>query len=112
MSESIASDWRQATDLSGKVVVITGCASGIGRATAEQFAGAGAHVYGGDINAAGGAAIVEQIRKAGGQGTFYPLDLTERATIDQQGRSTSSQALPGGIERNHFWTIRPSSGMP
>jgi 2-hydroxycyclohexanecarboxyl-CoA dehydrogenase len=83
MSESIALDWRQATDLSGKVVVITGCASGIGRASAEQFAGAGAHVYGGDINVAGGEASIEQIRNAGGQGTFYPLDLTDRASIDR-----------------------------
>jgi 2-hydroxycyclohexanecarboxyl-CoA dehydrogenase len=82
MSQSIALDWRQATDLSGKVVVVTGCASGIGRATAEQFAGAGARVYGGDVNEAGGAATIEEIRKRGGQGEFIALDLTRRPIID------------------------------
>ena len=74
--------WRHVTDLSGKTVVVTGCASGIGRAAALQFADAGAIVYGGDRNAADGEATLQQIREAGGQGEFMLLDLCDGASID------------------------------
>ena len=74
--------WQRVTDLSGKTVVVTGCASGIGRAAALQFASAGAIVYGGDRNAADGEETLAQIRAAGGHGAFVTLDLTEGASID------------------------------
>src|SRR5438132_10405147 len=82
MSENTNTSWRHVTDLSGKTVVITGCASGIGRATALQFADAGATVYGGDRNEADGRATIAAIREAGGQGEFIALDLTDGASID------------------------------
>jgi len=74
--------WREVTDLSGKTVVITGCASGIGRAAALQFASAGAIVYGGDRNEPDGRATIAAIREAGGEGEFIKLDLTSGASID------------------------------
>src|ERR1043166_8335230 len=61
MSDAIELSWKQATELSGKVAVVTGCASGIGRATAKQFAAAGVRVYAGDVNQREGAAVIEQI---------------------------------------------------
>ena len=67
MSETLDTSWRHVTDLSGKTVVVTGCASGIGRATALQFASAGAIVYGGDRNEADGEATLASIRQGGGQ---------------------------------------------
>jgi 2-hydroxycyclohexanecarboxyl-CoA dehydrogenase len=82
MSEAIELSWKQATDLSGKVAVVTGCASGIGRAAARQFAAAGVRVYAGDVNQADGAAVIEQIRSGGGQAEFIPLDLTRGESID------------------------------
>jgi 2-hydroxycyclohexanecarboxyl-CoA dehydrogenase len=82
MSEARELSWREATDLSGKVVVLTGCASGIGRATAQQFAQAGAVVYGGDVNEKDGNAAIAQIREAGGKAEFIPLDLARPASVD------------------------------
>jgi 2-hydroxycyclohexanecarboxyl-CoA dehydrogenase len=82
MGDALDLSWKQATDLSGKTVLVTGCASGIGRATALQFASVGATVYGADLNERDGTAAVEQIRGAGGQGQFLPLDLTRPESID------------------------------
>jgi 2-hydroxycyclohexanecarboxyl-CoA dehydrogenase len=82
MSDTLDTSWRHVTDLRGKTVVVTGCASGIGRATALQFASAGAVVYGGDRNEADGLATLETIRQAGGRGEFVTLDLTDGASID------------------------------
>ena len=82
MTELQETSWSEATSLAGKSVVLTGIASGIGRATAKQFAAAGVTVYGGDINEKGGAAAVEEIVRAGGKAQFVPLDLTKPESID------------------------------
>jgi NAD(P)-dependent dehydrogenase (short-subunit alcohol dehydrogenase family) len=48
--------------LAGKIAIITGAASGIGRATASRFAREGAQVVVADLNEVGGTACVDQIR--------------------------------------------------
>jgi len=60
-----------------KVVLITGGASGIGRATAELFAGESARVACTDINAEGLAETVERIEKAGGQALAVESNVAE-----------------------------------
>lgn len=83
MSDLNASpSWQQATSLVGKTVAITGGASGIGRATALQFASAGATVFIGDVNIEQAAATVAQIEAAGGKAQSLSLDLTDGASID------------------------------
>jgi 2-hydroxycyclohexanecarboxyl-CoA dehydrogenase len=77
-----ASSWQQAVDLTGKTVVITGIASGIARATAQEFAQAGARVIGGDIDKARGEQAAQEIREAGGQAEFLPLDLSKPDSVD------------------------------
>jgi len=82
MSEGNDFTWQQATHLAGKRVLLTGCASGIGRATATLYAQAGATVYGGDVNVAAGEAAMAELREAGGQAEFVPLDLMKAESID------------------------------
>ena len=62
----------------GKRAVVTGGASGIGRATALRLANEGAHVLIGDIDEAGGAALVAE---SAGRIDFRPCDVTREADI-------------------------------
>jgi 2-hydroxycyclohexanecarboxyl-CoA dehydrogenase len=67
--------------LKGKTAVVTGAASGIGRATAKKLAAAGAHVLLADIAEEGGRAAAAEIRAHGGQADFIRLDVTDLDSI-------------------------------
>jgi 3-oxoacyl-[acyl-carrier protein] reductase len=64
--------------MNGKNVVITGAAGGLGRATAMALAKAGAGVAVLDINAAGAQAVVDDIRRIGGNAAGIVGDITAR----------------------------------
>jgi 2-hydroxycyclohexanecarboxyl-CoA dehydrogenase len=66
----------------GKTAVVTGAASGIGRATAEAFALAGAKVVLGDINEEGGRAVAGALRARGADAEFIRVDLTEPRSVE------------------------------
>ncbi len=68
--------------LHGKTAVVTGAASGIGRATADALAAAGAHVMLGDVNLEGGEAAAAAIRARGQGADFLRLDVTDAASIE------------------------------
>lgn len=68
-------------DLSGKKAFVTGCASGIGAATAKVLAEAGAYVIATDINADGIAATLADIHAAGGAGEAHTLDVCDPDAI-------------------------------
>lgn len=59
----------------GKVALVTGAGSGIGRAAARLFAQHGAAVAVADIDAAGGQATAEQITHDGGTSVFIRADV-------------------------------------
>jgi meso-butanediol dehydrogenase/(S,S)-butanediol dehydrogenase/diacetyl reductase len=80
--------------LSGKACIVTGGASGIGRATAVAFAREGARVTVADFNTDGGEETAETIRANGGEAVFVRSDVSQEddcrrvveATVDAFGR--------------------------
>ena len=77
-------------ELAGQVAVITGGASGIGRATARVLAERGAHVVVGDLNADGAAAVADEIVAAHGlrRALAVPVDVTDEAAVSELVRRT------------------------
>jgi NAD(P)-dependent dehydrogenase (short-subunit alcohol dehydrogenase family) len=67
--------------LDGKVAVVTGAASGIGRASAIRFASEGAAVVVTDLNAQGGDETVAECKRAGGRAVFCRVDVTSEADV-------------------------------
>ena len=68
-------------NITGKVALVTGAASGIGRATAQALAQAGAAVLVVDIDAAGGAETVRTIEAGGGRAALAEADVSTPAGI-------------------------------
>jgi NAD(P)-dependent dehydrogenase (short-subunit alcohol dehydrogenase family) len=62
--------------LKGKTAIITGAASGIGKATAELYSREGANVVVSDINEEKGKATVDSINKNGGKAIFVRADVS------------------------------------
>ncbi|HOC44557.1 MAG TPA: 3-oxoacyl-ACP reductase FabG [Thermoanaerobaculales bacterium] len=69
------------TGLKDKVVIVTGAAAGIGRATALRFAEEGSRVAAWDVNDAGAAALVSEIEAAGGTGLFQKVNVAAAAEV-------------------------------
>ncbi len=90
--------------VAGKVAVLTGGSSGIGRASAVLLAREGASVVIGDIDEAGGAETVRLIEEAGGTVVFVPTDVSVaddvaalvEAAVDRFGRLDV-------LHNNAFW---------
>ena len=72
---------RKHNMLTDKRVVITGAATGIGKATAIYFASLGATLVLGDNNTDGGNKTVEYIRELGGTASFFPLNVAEETSV-------------------------------
>ena len=69
------------TPLSGKLALVTGASRGIGAATAEALAKAGAHVILVARTAEALEKVEERIHEAGGSATIAPVDLTDGESI-------------------------------
>ncbi|HVP49268.1 MAG TPA: glucose 1-dehydrogenase [Bryobacteraceae bacterium] len=67
--------------LKDKVALVTGGASGIGRATAELFAREGARVAVADYSADGGNDTAKAIKAAGGEAIFIQVDVSDSAQV-------------------------------
>jgi NAD(P)-dependent dehydrogenase (short-subunit alcohol dehydrogenase family) len=68
--------------LNGKVALVTGGSTGIGRATALAFAAAGARVAVASRTQGAGEEVVQQIRAAGGEAIWIQTDVTQAAQVE------------------------------
>jgi NAD(P)-dependent dehydrogenase (short-subunit alcohol dehydrogenase family) len=76
---NLAQRATQLLSLEGKVAVVTGAASGIGRGIAMRLAEFGAAVAVLDINESGGGAVVDEIGSQGGEALFCKCDIANSA---------------------------------
>jgi NAD(P)-dependent dehydrogenase (short-subunit alcohol dehydrogenase family) len=89
-----ASDAAAASDVSaevigpGKVAVVTGAASGIGRALAEAFAAAGSAVVVADLDGPEAEAVAAGIRAAGGEAEAMVVNVADAAAVDRLAAGT------------------------
>ena len=103
----------------GKVVLVTGAASGIGRAAAELFAREGAEiVVAVDRDVTGGAETVELVESFGGSIRFHEGDVTDQdqiagiiaETIEQAGRLDAAFNNAGVTDESRSFTELTLSG--
>jgi NAD(P)-dependent dehydrogenase (short-subunit alcohol dehydrogenase family) len=68
--------------MSGRVAVVTGAGSGLGRAISRDFGAAGAHVLVSDLDAEAAQATVELVQGDGGSACATGLDVTDSGAVD------------------------------
>ena len=90
--------------LEGRVAIITGAASGIGRATALRFAREGANVVIADIDESGGKDCADEIRASGGEARFVETDVSLESNLIRM--INCAVTTYGGLDilhNNAFW---------
>jgi NAD(P)-dependent dehydrogenase (short-subunit alcohol dehydrogenase family) len=85
--------------LDAKVAVVTGGASGIGRASAVKMAGEGARVLVSDLDEAGAGAVASEIEASGGQALGFRADVTSEA--DMRAMIDAAVGRWGGLDVLH-----------
>ena len=81
----------------GQVVVITGCADGMGRHVAKMLAASGHSVAGFDVDAGGIASLARELKDIGGDHALEAIDITDRPAIT----AFRDQILPPTVHLNN-----------
>ena len=104
--------------LTGKTVIITGAAGGLGRAFALGFAREGANLVIADMNAAGAAETVALVEAEGVKAIAVSVNVSDKASCEAMVQSTldafgsvdvliNNAAIYATLERSDFWDIDP-----
>ena len=99
--------------LKGKKAIVTGGASGMGKATAELFAKEGAVVAILDINEEEGKKTIKGIKQNGGEGIFLKTDLSKSKQVSKSINNILKKFEEINILFNHAGTIivKPSNKL-
>ena len=91
--------------LDGKIVLVSGGASDIGRATALRLAGAGAAVVVGDVSIDGAVSVAEEVEAAGGRAIGVLCDVRrEDSVIDFVERAVTEFGTVDAVDHNAAWS--------
>lgn len=97
-------------DFTGKTVLITGGATGIGRATAVAFGQQGAKVVIGDVADAAGK-TVNLIKEAGGEATFVKTDVTNAESVQNLVKTTVETYGSLDVAFNNAGVLPPTASL-
>jgi NAD(P)-dependent dehydrogenase (short-subunit alcohol dehydrogenase family) len=91
--------------LADKVVLVSGGASDIGRATAVRLAGAGAAVVVGDVSDEGAASVAEEVQRTGGRAIGLLCDVRrEESVIAFVERAVAEFGTVDAVDHNAAWS--------
>ena len=91
--------------LDGKVVLVSGGASDIGRATALRLAGAGAAVVVGDVSTDGAASVAEEVEGAGGRAIGVLCDVRREESVAAfVERAVAEFGTVDAVDHNAAWS--------
>jgi NAD(P)-dependent dehydrogenase (short-subunit alcohol dehydrogenase family) len=103
MSEQVAAS------LAGKVVIITGAASGMGRASALRCAALGAAVVAADLDADGASTVAREIEASGGTALAHGVDLTVEAAVNALVDAAVERFGTVHVLHNNAYAVHPGA---